>query len=385
MRILWVRLPLHARSWLWGLGFWLLCAAHAWAQGTHTVTDLAGRAVTLPTRIDRILLGEGRLLPVLGMLDPANPAQRLVAMMGDYETLDPAGYAQWQQKFPQLDKVVRVGRAGSSSFSDELAISQRPQLAVFGLSGGHGPSKGDREIVSRLEAAGIAVVFVDFRQDPLKNTPLSIELLGKVLDRRERAQAFVAQWRSALDRVRSGLALVPASARKPSVFLENRVGLADDCCATMVGLVGLLLDAAGGANMARGLIPGEHGTLNPELLLGQQPQVYIGTGIGQMATQGQTPLRIVLGADATPEAARSSLARALQRPFIGQLQAVQKGQAHAIWHHFYNSPFNVVAVQAMAKWLYPQQFAQLDPQATLQSLYQNFMPIPLRGVYWTSL
>ncbi|MGL4437011.1 MAG: ABC transporter substrate-binding protein, partial [Giesbergeria sp.] len=253
-----MRLPLHARSWLWGLGFWLLCAAHAWAQGTHTVTDLAGRAVTLPTRIDRILLGEGRLLPVLGMLDPANPAQRLVAMMGDYETLDPAGYAQWQQKFPQLDKVARVGRAGSSSFSDELAIAQRPQLAVFGLSGGHGPSKGDREIVSRLEATGIAVVFVDFRQDPLKNTPLSIELLGKVLDRRERAQAFVAQWRSALDRVRSGLALVPASARKPSVFLENRVGLADDCCATMVGLVGLLLDAAGGANMARGLIPGEH-------------------------------------------------------------------------------------------------------------------------------
>jgi len=241
MRILWVRLPLHVRSWLWGLGFWLLCAAHAWAQGTHTVTDLAGRAVTLPTRIDRILLGEGRLLPVLGMLDPANPAQRLVAMMGDYETLDPAGYAQWQQKFPQLDKVARVGRAGSSSFSDELAIAQRPQLAVFGLSGGHGPSKGDREIVSRLEAAGIAVVFVDFRQDPLKNTPLSIELLGKVLDRRERAQAFVAQWRSALDRVRSGLALVPASARKPSVFLENRVGLADDCCAPWWGWWGCCL------------------------------------------------------------------------------------------------------------------------------------------------
>ena len=141
MRILWVRLPLHARSWLWGLGFWLLCAAHAWAQGTHTVTDLAGRAVTLPTRIDRILLGEGRLLPVLGMLDPANPAQRLVAMMGDYETLDPAGYAQWQQKFPQLDKVARVGRAGSSSFSDELAIAQRPQLAVFGLSGGQATAK----------------------------------------------------------------------------------------------------------------------------------------------------------------------------------------------------------------------------------------------------
>lgn len=357
------------------------------AQGTtQTVTDLAGRTVTVPTKVDRILLGEGRLLPALGVFERDNVARRLVGMMGDYETLDAAGYAQWRTRFPQLDKVPRVGRNSSGSFSDEQAIALRPQLAILGLAGGHGPSKNDRETLGRLEAAGVAVVFVDFRHDPLKNTTRSMELLGTVLGKRKEAEAFNTYWRAQLERVESRLRTLPANTRHPSVFLENRVGLSDECCTTMVGLVGVLLDAAGAENVARGRIPGEHGTLNPEFLIATQPRLYIGTGIGSMATAEKSPLRIVLGADATPEAARASLLRATQRRGIAQLQALQQpGRAHAIWHHYYNSPFNVVAVQVFAKWLHPELFADLDPRATLQTMFTQFQPIPLTGVYWTSL
>lgn len=363
-----------------------LTAAPAQAQtATHTVTDLAGRTVTVPVTVERILLGEGRLLPALGVFERDDVARRLVGMMGDYETLDPAGYAQWRSRFPQLDKVPRVGRNQAASFSDEQAIARRPQVAILGLAGGHGPSQNDRETLARLEAAGVAVVFVDFRHDPLKNTPRSMELLGAVLGKRKEAEAFNTFWRAQLERVESRLRTLPAGSR-PSVFLENRVGLADDCCATMVGLVGVLLDAAGADNVARGRIPGEHGTLNPEFLIATQPRLYIGTGIGSMATAEKSPLRIVLGADATPEAARASLVRATQRRGIAQLQAVQQpGRAHAIWHHYYNSPFNVVAVQVFAKWLHPELFADLDPRATLQTMFARFQPVPLTGVYWTSL
>ena len=363
-----------------------LTAAPAQAQtATHTVTDLAGRTVTVPATVERILLGEGRLLPALGVFERDDVARRLVGMMGDYETLDPAGYAQWRSRFPQLDKVPRVGRNQAASFSDEQAIARRPQVAILGLAGGHGPSQNDRETLARLEAAGVAVVFVDFRHDPLKNTPRSMELLGAVLGKRKEAEAFNTFWRAQLERVESRLRTLPAGSR-PSVFLENRVGLADDCCATMVGLVGVLLDAAGADNVARGRIPGEHGTLNPEFLIATQPRLYIGTGIGSMATAEKSPLRIVLGADATPEAARASLVRATQRRGIAQLQAVQQpGRAHAIWHHYYNSPFNVVAVQVFAKWLHPELFADLDPRATLQTMFARFQPVPLTGVYWTSL
>ena len=371
------------RRWLSGALFLLAATAQAQPAATTTVTDLAGRSVRVPAKVERILLGEGRLLPLLAVFDRDDPARRLVAMMGEFEKLDPPGYAQWTRRFPQIDKVPRVGRTSSGSFSDEQAITLKPQLAILGLAGGHGPSERDRETLARLEAAGTAVVFIDLRHDPLVNTPRSMLLLGEVLGRKAEAEAFVTFWRAQLAVVTDRLA--KARPEAPTVFLENRVGLSEGCCDTMVGLVGKLLDAAGSRNVAKDLIPGEFGTLNPEFLIARQPRFYIGTGIGALATQQQMPLRVVLGADATSEAAQASLARAVQRRGIAQLQAVKEGRAYAMWHHFYNSPFNVVAVQVFAKWLHPELFADLDPRATLQTMYDRFQPIALEGVYWTAL
>jgi iron complex transport system substrate-binding protein len=371
------------RRWLSGALFLLAATAQAQPAATTTVTDLAGRSVRVPAKVERILLGEGRLLPLLAVFDRDDPARRLVAMMGEFEKLDAPGYAQWTRRFPQIDKVPRVGRTSSGSFSDEQAITLKPQLAILGLAGGHGPSERDRETLARLEAAGTAVVFIDLRHDPLVNTPRSMLLLGEVLGRKAEAEAFVTYWRAQLAVVTDRLA--KARPEAPTVFLENRVGLSDGCCDTMVGLVGKLLGAAGSRNVAKDLIPGEFGTLNPEFLIARQPRFYIGTGIGALATQQQMPLRVVLGADATPEAAQASLARAVQRRGIAQLQAVKEGRAYAMWHHFYNSPFNVVAVQVFAKWLHPELFADLDPRATLQTMYDRFQPIALEGVYWTAL
>ena len=50
-----------------------------------------------------------------------------------------------------------------------------------------------------------------------------------------------------------------------------------------------------------------------------------------------------------------------------------------------SSPLNVAAVQAIAKWLHPDLFADLDPEATLRTLYERFQAVPLSGVYWTGL
>lgn len=370
--------------WLVGVGLALVAMAAAQAQSSViTVTDLAGRTVHVPAKVERILLGEGRLLPLLAVFDRDDPARHLVAMMGEFEKLDPPGYAQWARRFPQIDKVPRVGKTNSGSFSEEQAIALKPQVAILGLGGGHGPSESDRETLARLEAAGVAVVFIDLRHDPLVNTPRSMTLLGEVLGHQAEAKDFVQFWRAQLAVVTDRLA--KARPESPTVFLESRVGLSDGCCETMVGMVGKLLDAAGSRNVAKELIPGEFGTLNPEFLIARQPRFYIGTGIGSMAGAKQSPLRIVLGADATPEAAQASLARTVQRRGIAQLQAVQQGRAYAIWHHFYNSVFNVVAVQVFAKWLHPELFADLDPRATLQTMYDRFQPIPLEGTYWTAL
>ena len=347
------------------------------------LTDLAGRSLRLPAKVERIVLGEARLLPTLAILERGDPLKRVVGMPTDFAQLDPAGYAQWLKVFPALAKVAHTGRASGESFSVETAIALKPDVLILGL-GGHSLGPEDKEALDRLSAAGIAVLFIDLRQEALKNTVPSMTLLGKVLGRTKEAAEFASEYQRQLAVVTSRLA--SAKPRLPTVFLENRVGLSEECCDTMShGLMGRLLEAAGGRNMAADLVPGAFGSISLEYLLSHPPEVYMGTAIGHKASASATPNRIVLGAGVDANTARDSLLRATQRPGIAHLATFKTGRVHGLWHHFYTSPFSVVAVQVMAKWLHPTLFADLDPQATLQGFYQRFQPVPLDGQYWTSL
>lgn len=345
------------------------------------IVDLAGRAVTVPDRVERLILGEGRYIPALAILDRDDPIGRVVGMMGEYEQVDPATYARFRARFPAIAGIPRFGRASADSFSLERALALRPQVAIFGVDG-HGPGASNARVIEVLEQAGVAIVFIDFRTDPLVNTPRSIEVLGAVLGREEEAAAFIAAWRAAYEEVRDRLARHRPPA--PRVFIESRVGLMP-CCETMVrGMMGDFVTAAGGTNLAAGVIPADAGTVSLEYLLVNPPDIYVGTAIGSASSPPDSPW-IALGPDVAPRQAAASLARATGRVGIAELPAVKAGRAFAVWHHFYNSPFNVAALQAFAKWLHPELFADLDPEGLLRRLHQRFQPFPLEGTYWTSL
>lgn len=345
------------------------------------VTDLAGRTVTVPDKVERIVLGEGRYIPALAILD-RDPTQRLAGMMGEFEKLDPAGYGAFLAKFPRLSDVPRIGRTSADSFSLEAVIAQKPEVAFLGIEG-HGPGSKATEMISALEAAGVAVVFIDFRKNPLVNTPKSIELLGKVLGREKEAGEFLAVWRRELARVTDVIAA--QNPPRPRVFIESRVGLKPGCCETMAhGMIADFVATAGGENLAKDIIPGQAGDVNLEFLLTHQPDIYIGTGIGSAQTKDSAPDRIALGTGVSPELARETLRHVLGRTGVSDLEAVKAGRAYAVWHHFYNSPFNVAAVQAIAKWLHPDLFADLDPEALLRDLHHRFQPFGLNGTFWVS-
>ena len=257
----------------------LLCGRAAAVE----VVDLAGRTVRMPDKVERIILGEGRYLPTLAILDREDPTQRVVGMMGEFERLDPASYARFAQRFPKLAKIPRIGRTTEDSFSIEQAIALQPQVAIFGIEG-HGPASNSKEVIDRLQAAGVAIVFIDFRRDPLGDTVRSMKVLGRVLGREKEAAEFLAFYDEQMRRVTDRLAGVKSA---PTVFLESRVGLTDACCETMAhGMMSGFVDRAGGDNIAKKVVPGEVGTVNLEYLLTQQPRYYIGTAVGALDTVG---------------------------------------------------------------------------------------------------
>src|SRR5690554_5311048 len=148
----------------------LFCLWADLSLAAKTVTDLAGRSVELPTNVNRIVLGESRYIPALAILDGEALPARLAGMLPDFEMTDPGGYDQYLNAFPELADVPRVGHASADSFSLESVLALGADLAIFSLEG-HGPGARNRMLIDQLERAGVAVVFIDFRQNPLVNTP----------------------------------------------------------------------------------------------------------------------------------------------------------------------------------------------------------------------
>jgi iron complex transport system substrate-binding protein len=64
------------------------------------------------------------------------------------------------------------------------------------------------------------------------------------------------------------------------------------------------------------------------------------------------------------------------------LSAARNGRAHGLGHLFNDTPAHIVAIEALAKWIHPERFGDLDPQATLNEISARFSAIPLDGAFW---
>ncbi|WP_440466324.1 ABC transporter substrate-binding protein [Pseudomonas sp. YH-1] len=337
-----------------------------------TVTDVLGRKVEISGNAQRVVLGEGRLFFALALLDRDNPFQRVVGWQNDVRLLDPHTFDVYAQRFPQVKQIPLIGQASEQSVSAEQILALKPDLAVFSIAG-EGPTQHS-PIADILAAAGVPVVFVDFRVHPIEGVRTSLTALGAALGRQAEADQYLKFYDAHLQRIRDGVAGLD-DAHKPSVFLELLAGVwqAPGHTTGKSGL-GSVIDTVGGRNIAAGVVPGALGDISVEYALSAKPDIYIATGNRQPG--------LILGAGVSQQQARESLGKVLQRPEFASLDAIRNGKAHGLWHDFYNSPFNILAIEAMARWVHPERFQDLDPAKTQAQINQDFLRIGLDGTYW---
>ncbi|GGY22684.1 ABC transporter substrate-binding protein [Paludibacterium paludis] len=342
-----------------------------------TVKDIAGRTVTVPDNPKRVILGEGRLFYAMALLEGKSPFARIAGWQGDFRRLDPQTYALYRQRFPEIDRVPLIGNASEDTVSVEKMLSLRPDVAIFSVSG-HGPGIKN-PMVDTLTRAGVPVVFVDFRDKPLEHTAPSLRLMGKVLKREAQANAYLAFYDTHLARIRTRVAKL-APKDRPLVFMDVRAGSMDAVTSAGKGSVGEFVDIAGGRNLAAALLPSPLGQVNIETVLASRPALYLATGAGAPdAAAG-----VKLGAAVSAEQARASLIATGARDQLKGLEAGRNGRSFALWHHYYISPYHIAAIEAVAKWLHPERFADVDPNATLRDIHKRFLAIEPTGTYWVN-
>ncbi|HFF8521763.1 TPA: ABC transporter substrate-binding protein [Providencia rettgeri] len=363
-------------------GFLSLFSAATSFAAPMTVTDIAGREVTVNAPVSRVMLADSRVLVALNILHPQSPLKGIIAWDDALIKKAPDLSAAYSKKFPELSKIPVFPNPYTTDFSVEKALVAQPDLLIFDI--GLKSKLTESGTLSLLEKSGLPVIFIDFRQYPLKNTMPSMALLGQVFGEPQQAEAFNQFYQQRLDLIRSKVATLDKNQR-PSVFIERAAGISgeDYCCKTFGnGNFGEFVETAGGNNLgSQWFSIGMGGEINEEQLIHSNPDYYLMTAADWDSTR-KGSASVPLGYTGDKAKSQARLIKLMERPKLRSLAAYQNKQVLALYQQYYDTPFNIIAVEAIAKFLHPNLFAELDPQADSDYLHKTFTALEGDGVFW---
>ena len=371
---------LTGRSAMFALAFFVSAALPATADPV-IIKDVAGREVAVEVPVKHVILGEGRQIYFLAALEKEDPFQRVVGWRDDLLKADPQSYAAYLEKYPEIALLPTFGGMKQGTFDIEQAVALKPDVILMNLDARTATEEAG--YVDKLAKVGIPLVYVDFREKPMQNTEPSMRIMGTLMGREKVAEDFIAFRADAIKRVTD--VIEKSDPKRPLVFMERAAGYSDDCCMSFGNEnYGKMVELAGGINIAKNIIPGTFGTVNPEQIIASNPdQVIVTGGMWESYVPGGDWVGVGYGADTVE--ARRKLENLTKRPAFTGIKAVRDGNVHAIWHQFYNNPYQFVAIQQIAKWLHPGLFEDLDPEATFKELHSRFLPLDYKPGYFVSL
>jgi len=343
-----------------------LCAFFASVRVAYadiTVTDITGREVTIAAPAERILLAAPAWYPALAILDK-EAAIRIIGVGGH-----PGDTAPEAER--DLSDKPRVGSTWSGTFSIERALELEPDIVIAGP-----PVRAQSQAMeSAFSKAGIPIVYVDFDSNPVRDTDRSFEILGQVLGVEDKAAEFVDFYRRHVRTITDRLA-APELVR-PTLLMISR-GLGVPCClASPDNGVTAYFGGLGVENIA-GITKGGPVQFSLETIIERDPDIFV-------AIDPFSDSRSMFGQPRSSAQGTASLETLKQEPGLRELAAMRTGRVHVLDSYLMRSPLSFVTFEALAKWIHPELFADIDPQATLDEINRRFLKTPLKGPFWTSL
>ena len=348
----------------------LAAAVPARARAAAPFTDAIGRPISLKAPAERIVLGFN-FEEFTAIAGPAG-WDRVVGMSKTlWSSWRTATYKRYLGPIPRLAALPDVGTTDDNSFSLEKLLSLKPDLVVLA----EWSFSVLAQQVAQLEAAGIPVLVIDYNAEIPARHVASTLALGHATGQVERAQALAELYMTKLTDIQRRTA---GAIRKPSAYIELGQGGPSAIGNTYwKGMWGRLLDLIGADNIAAGRIAGAWGPLSPEYVLAANPDAIF---IAGSSWQGR-PAAVLTGFDADIETARARLRPYEQRPGWPGLKAIREGNLFAIEHGLCRALFDYTAMQYLAKQLFPDRFADVDPAAELRRYHEQFLPVRFTGTW----
>ncbi len=339
-----------------------------------TVTDVLGRTVEVPDDPKKVLVGF-YFEDFFAIAGP-DAYDRVAAISKD------AWYGwrnlQWKaytKTTPQIEKLVDVGEVDAGTFSIEAALASGADVAIIA----NWKYSALSDAVATMEAASIPVVVADYNAQTVEKHVASTLLIGEVMGTEERAQKLADEYAAAVADVQARVAAATSEPKRVYVELGNKgPGTHGNSYGNLMW--GGVVNMAGGANIAKDQVA-KWAPLNPEYVLAQDPEVIIFAGSGWLSRDEA----VVMGPGVDPAMTHDRIRPYLARPGWDSLTAVKNADIHCVYHGGARTLYDYAYLQYIAKALYPEAFADVDPQATLESFFDRYLPIEAKGAYMTRL
>jgi len=338
-----------------------------------TVTDTLGRSVEVPENAERILLGF--YFEDFFAIGGPSAYERVVGI--SREAWEGWRNLQWQayvEAVPRIDELADVGEVDSGTFSLEAAIAIKPDVAI--IAAWQYDAMG--EMAGRIESAGIPLVVIDYNAQTVEKHVTSTIALGAILGENERAKELADLYAESVTDIEERVAAVTD---RPKVYVELARKGADEIGNSYGNTMwGRLVETAGGENIAKDQIA-KWGPLNPEYVLAQNPATVFLAGSGWVSRDEA----VIMGPGVKTELTHDRMQAYTTRPGWSDMTAVKDGSVHSIYHGGARTLYDFAFLQYIAKTLHPEEFSDLDPQASLDEFFDKYMPISFDGTYMTQL
>lgn len=304
------------------------------------LTDMTGRTVQVPDRIDRVFAVAPPVVPLVYAIDPG----KLVSLNFPFKPED-APYVS-----PAVKDLLIIGRYTGEGPppNPELLAKTHPQLSIAWDM----PFIDAKQVEETFQRLGTPGLFV--RLERLADYPSALELVGQAIGEEDQATELANAIRSALTRVEQAVRQVPDGERKRVYLAQGPDGRLTECAdsfhAEVIGLAGgvNVMDCDTKAMCGRDPVTMEQiKALDPDVILTDHPKFF---------------------------------ATAKTDPAWSELRAVREG-----WIYLAPStPFNwlgrppsfmrALAIQWLANRLYPERFPW-EADAEIKSFYARFLGV----------
>ena len=342
------------------------------------ITDVTGRTVTLKKPAERVVLqwsGAGGPFFTISALMGKDTPKVIAGMDTSLQDYRADMWKHFTTEMPELAKIPVVGTIGDKTFNAEQVVALNPDVIFIPVDL---KDQYESDVKPKMDAAGIQTIYIDYHAEKLESHQKSIEAIGKALGKEERAAEISKFYTDRVTRVLDRVSKI--NKPKPTVYIEVGMNGPEEFGNSFSSNYswGALATMAGGDVITKDAVK-KSSPINPEFILEKNPDIIMIMG----SYWPKKPTSMRLGFEATEDSSQALLkAFTTERQGWSELKAVENKQVYSAHHGLPREVFDAAVFEYLAKTFYPEEFKDVDPEATLKEFYDKFLPFSYSGIWF---